>query len=442
MYGNQKAYVASSLSGDDMISSLMYDFAVKDSKCDHLCGVPYTALPIATLLSVKSKIPMLMRRKETKSYGTKKTIEGHYKAGQSCLIIEDVVTSGSSVLETVKDLKAEGLVIEDVIVILDREQGGSQNIDSNGMKLKSLYTMTQLINILLRKGEITKEMADDVRHYLSTTKAPVIKDHSLTMDRIKMSYEKRAELAQNPITKQLLNIMATKRTNLCLSADLTSTTKILSLLENVGEHVCMVKTHIDIIEDFNDDFLVQLKHLADKFNFLILEDRKFADIGNTVSLQYLKGMYKVAEWADMVTVHSLPGEGILKAFTGSINGVSRGVFLLAEMSSQGNLISAEYTKATIDMADKYSDLVTGFVCQNGEHIKNPAFIQLTPGVQLINAEDDFGQVYNTPETVVLEKGADVAVVGRGIVAAKNPESQAVIYKEALWECYVKRISNT
>lgn len=74
----------------------------------HICGVPYTALPVATLVSDREEKPMLIRRKETKSYGTKNTIDGKFNTGDVCLILEDIVTSGSSILETVKDLKNEG----------------------------------------------------------------------------------------------------------------------------------------------------------------------------------------------------------------------------------------------------------------------------------------------------------------------------------------------
>ena len=90
----------------EMVSSQIYTLIQKNQvKYDHICGVPYTALPISTLVSVKANKPMLIRRKETKEYGTKKRIEGHFKNGEKCIIIEDVVTSGSSIADTVKVIR-------------------------------------------------------------------------------------------------------------------------------------------------------------------------------------------------------------------------------------------------------------------------------------------------------------------------------------------------
>lgn len=261
----------------------------------------------------------------------------------------------------------------------------------------------------------------------------------LFLDRLKLSYSKRVEYAENPVTKKLLKIISDKQTNLCLAADVTKSADLIKLAEQVGPHICLLKTHIDIVEDFSMELLKHLKDIAQTYNFILFEDRKFADIGKTVEHQYSKGIYKISSWAELVTSHSLMGKGVLDAIKQSSGLENRGVFLLAQTSAAGSLIDEKYTKSTLQMMSEYPDLISGIVCQTPLFVDKPGMIQLTPGVQINVAGDDLGQQYNSPESVVLERGADVAVVGRGITQASEPRAAAENYKKLLWDAYLKRI---
>jgi uridine monophosphate synthetase len=148
-----------------MIAEAMWN-KVKDTKFDLICGVPYTALPIATVISVEHNVPMIMRRKEVKDYGTRKAIEGKYEAGQNCLIIEDLVTSGSSVFETIEPLQLENLKVTDIVVLVDREQGGKKHLQEKGYNLHSVITISQMLETLESEGKLDGEMVSKVKDFI------------------------------------------------------------------------------------------------------------------------------------------------------------------------------------------------------------------------------------------------------------------------------------
>lgn len=344
-------------------------------------------------------------------------------------------------------LNISGIVVTDTIVVVNREQGGAANIEQNGIRFHSLFTLSQLLGFLKEAGKIDDTIVESVAKYIAACQVPVnLLATEPVNKRISLTYEARANHAKCPIAKDLFTIIATKKTNLCLAADITKSVDVLNAAEAAGPYICVLKTHVDIIEDFNNDFVRSLTALAEKHNFVIMEDRKFADIGNTVSLQYSSGIFKIANWAHLVTVHSLTGPSILKGLKNALTNSSdkRGVFLLAEISSAESLISAQYTDATSKLAENETDadFVAGVVCQNRDVVKSPGLLQLTPGCKIDTATDGLGQQYDTPEYVIKEKGADIAVVGRGILAAKDVQSAAKLYRNRLWAAYCERVGIT
>ena len=362
------------------------------------------------------------------------------------LIIEDIVTSGISVMETVQPLKDVGLVVRDVAVLINREQGGEANLKKQGLVLHSVMTITQILHVLLENRKIDVELANKVKNFIANT-APV-NSVSLVKNIVlanRMKLEDRIAFCKNPTAAALLKIMVQKKSNLCIAADLIQPKDLLRVIDLVGPFVCLVKTHIDILEKFTVQIIKELTTLAKKHSFLLFEDRKFADIGNTVALQYQSGIYHISEWADIVNAHLLPGPGIIDGLAKVGQPLNRGLLLLAEMSSSQNLITPNYTKKTLEFAldPKYSKFVIGFISQHAL-TDVPHLIHMTPGVQggIEDSKsamgDHLGQQYLTPYRVIVENGSDVIIVGRGIYEAKDPAHAAQLYQKAGWNAYLKK----
>ena len=248
---------------------------------------------MATLMSVEAGMPMVVRRKEAKDYGTKKMVEGVWKEGQGCLVVEDVVTTGSSVLETAALLREHGMVVTDCVVLLDREQGAVGALSSKGVAVHAVLKVSNVLEVLVRHNRISGKMADRVRAFLSGSKLPALPHIGL---------EERIGLAANATAKKLLQAMLAQSSNLCVSIDCTTSEEVLRLADLVGPEVVLVKLHRDVISDWTKTTETELIALAAKHGFLLFEDRKLADIGNTVRLQ---AKAAAGDWAELVTVHGV-----------------------------------------------------------------------------------------------------------------------------------------
>ncbi|KAI1471630.1 Orotidine 5'-phosphate decarboxylase [Daldinia caldariorum] len=368
----------------------------------------------------------------------------------------------------------------------------------------------------------------------------------------KASFAERAKNASHPLLNYLFRLMELKKSNLCLSADVTSARELLTLADRMGPSIVVLKTHYDLVAGW--DYHPQtgtgpkLGALARKHGFLIFEDRKFGDIGSTVQQQYTAGTARIIDWAHIVNVNMIPGKAAVAALhqaaarwrsrvnyevrtsvsvgtpvsdefdenssdeadghpttalspskdpppsssvrpehngrKGSIVSITtltqsfepvdsprfgnsiaegdeflfpgieeppweRGLLILAQMSSEGNLMTREYTQACVEAAREHKGFVMGFISQETLNSESTdAFISMTPGCQLPPdgdeedvsvAGDGLGQQYNTPTKLVGECGSDIVIVGRGIIKAASPQLEAERYRRKAWKAYLSRI---
>ncbi|REC51926.1 MULTISPECIES: orotidine-5'-phosphate decarboxylase [Chryseobacterium] len=390
---------------------------------DLICGVPYAALPMATAMSLESYIPLIIKRKEAKNYGTKKLIEGIYQKGQNCLLVEDVITSGKSLIETIAEVEQEDIKVADIVVVLDREQGGKELLESRGYRVHTLFNISEVCTILRENGELTDDEVKRIQDFLQG-------NHIQFEEKIRPSYEQKLEAAQHSVSKKLLETALAKQSNLIASADVTTTQELLDLAEKVGPHVIALKTHIDIISDFEyEKTITPLKALAAKHNFLLMEDRKFADIGNTQELQFTSGVFKITDWADFVTSQVIGGFESLDCFK------NVGVVAIIGMSSKGALTTSAYREEALKIASSHPNVIGG-VSQN---TLPEEMLLFTPGVNLADSGDGKGQQYNTPEHVFKTLHTDFIIVGRGIYKAENAEQAAQTYKNEGWKAYLNSL---
>jgi uridine monophosphate synthetase len=145
----------------------LYGSLLRSLQFDRLAAIPHAGLPIGTAVALETGHPLVYPRRRAKSYGTQRLVEGEYVGGDRVVVLDDLITSGGSKLEAIESLEAEGMIVKDVVVLVDREQGGAETLADEGYQLHSLFTLRELVEALTQVEKITLEQQRSVLDYLA-----------------------------------------------------------------------------------------------------------------------------------------------------------------------------------------------------------------------------------------------------------------------------------
>jgi uridine monophosphate synthetase len=133
---------------------------------DRIAGLPYAAIPISTAITLAGNYPMIYPRKEVKEYGTKAQIEGDYHPGETIVVIDDLATTGGSKFEAIEKLTGAGLVVKDVVVLVDRESGAKESLAEAGYAMHAVLTISEMLDYWEETGKVEKEKLEATREFL------------------------------------------------------------------------------------------------------------------------------------------------------------------------------------------------------------------------------------------------------------------------------------
>lgn len=323
-----------------------------------IAGVPTGAIPFSIGISIKHQIPAILIRKDKKEYGMKSIIDGNINS-KKVILIEDVITTGTSVIEIIDKLKDKGITVSAVLSVIDR--GGSNNIKKLGYSVYSLWSIDELL-----------------------------------------------ETPEKPMINDIINLSIKKNSNVIVSVDLKSSNNVLDFIELIGKHVLGIKIHSDLYPPSElKQFHSQIKTLKKKYSLIIIEDRKLSDIPSIACRQ----AEIISDWADIITAYATTGIKMLE----EINKIGIGILPIYSLSTSNsnNLLTDEY-RNNIKKSEKFSNVI-GFITQ--EHVVD-GLLNFTPGVHL-QADKIGSQCYSSPD-ILIDRGMHIFIVGRGIY--QNPDS--------------------
>jgi orotate phosphoribosyltransferase len=160
------------ISFPDVLETIGALMAAEVARCgaDRIAGIPYAGLPLAVAASLAGRVPLIYPRREDKSYGTRRRIEGLFVPGERVVLIDDIITDGASKFEAITPLEEAGLVVRDLVILIDREQGGRELLLARGYALHAVLTISECFDEAERAGLAEERLLQQSRAFLTATR--------------------------------------------------------------------------------------------------------------------------------------------------------------------------------------------------------------------------------------------------------------------------------
>jgi orotate phosphoribosyltransferase len=135
-------------------------------KIDRILGVPTAGVPFATVVSQKLGLPLIYYRQARKEHGVRKKIEGILERNDRVLVVDDLITTGESVIEAAEVVRDQGGVVNELVVLLDREQGGQQKLRTSRIEPHILFRISDAMTWLHTVGLIEDKVYETLKRYI------------------------------------------------------------------------------------------------------------------------------------------------------------------------------------------------------------------------------------------------------------------------------------
>jgi len=136
--------------------------AVGIERFHRIVGIPTAGVPFASILAFRLEKPFIYVRKETKTHGRERRVEGLLSPGEKILIVDDLITTGKSTGEAIEAIRSEGGLVEDAVVLIDREEGGAKHLKTMGVTLHAFMKISQIAKELYALGAIDESKFQDI----------------------------------------------------------------------------------------------------------------------------------------------------------------------------------------------------------------------------------------------------------------------------------------